>query len=162
MSNSATRLPRNVATSKAKAAATPDVAMITPAKSGPTTATVWPLSQLTAIAAGSRSRGTSRGSADARAGMSTAPMPAAMNATTYRAQIGGFGWLASSARHRLEAARRTCVAMSSRRRSTASATAPPPSENTRIGTSWTMARSPIESELWVSCHSSNGSATTVT
>ena len=46
------------------------------------TAMVWKPSWFSAIAAGSRSGGTSRGIADVRAGWSTAPTPAATKATT--------------------------------------------------------------------------------
>jgi len=79
---SAARLATKVATSRAKAVATPATAMRMPAKMDPATETVWPLSQLTAMAAGKRSRGTRRGRADVRAGWSTDPTPAATNATT--------------------------------------------------------------------------------
>ena len=92
-------------------------------------------SWLRPIAAGSRSMGTSRGIADARAGWSIAPSPAATNATAKMAAIGGAGVSAITASARLQAASPSCVTMSSRRRSTASATAPPPSAKIRIGTS---------------------------
>ena len=72
----------NVTTSKEKAQATPASWTRMPPKIGPATATVWKLSQLTAMAAWSRSLGTSRGMADERVGWSTAPIPAATNATT--------------------------------------------------------------------------------
>ena len=49
---------------------------------GPITAAPLNTSWLSPIAAGSRSTGTRRGIADARAGWSMAPMPAAANATT--------------------------------------------------------------------------------
>ena len=68
ISSRATRLAANVATSRAKAVATPANAIRTPANTGPATETVWPLSQPTAMAAGRRSLGTRRGTADDRAG----------------------------------------------------------------------------------------------
>ena len=70
-----------MATSKEKAQAAPASATRMPPKTGPTTETVWALSELTAIAAWSRSRGTSLGIADERVGWSTAPIPAATKAT---------------------------------------------------------------------------------
>src|ERR1035437_10096812 len=159
---SAARLATKVAASRAKAVATPATAMRMPAKMGPATDTVCPPSELTAMAAGRRSRGTRRGTADERAGWSTAPTPAATNATTYRAQTDGCGWAAITASARLQPASSIWVTMRRRRRSTASAMAPPARAKTTIGASWTRASRPMDSELWVSCHSSNGRATTVT
>ena len=69
---------------------------------------------------------------------------------------------ARNAKATLVAARQICVTSRSRRRSTASATAPPPRAKTRIGTSWTIASRPIASGFRVSSHSSSGRATTVT
>ena len=69
---------------------------------------------------------------------------------------------ARNANAALVAARLICVTSSSLRRSTASATAPPPRAKIRIGTSWTIARRPIASGFFVRFHSSSGRTTTVT
>ncbi len=103
---------------------------------GPTIEAIWKLSWLSAIAEGNRSGGTSRGIDDERAGWSTAENPAAKNATKNSVQTGGSPDSARRTRARLQAASPTCVAISSLRRSTASASEPAPSANSRIGTSW--------------------------
>ena len=120
----------------------PVVATTIPPIAGPMTAPALNTSWLRAIALWSRSRGTSRGMADARAGWSTEPSPAATKASAYTAHSGGTGRRATAASPRVTKASATWVTSSSRRRSTASATAPPPSENARIGTSWTSDSAP--------------------
>ena len=82
MRRRATIAAAKVTASNAKAAATPTVAMRIPPRAGPATAIAWKPSWLRAIAAGRRSRGTRRGTADDRAGWSTAPRPAETKATT--------------------------------------------------------------------------------
>ena len=67
-----------------------------PPIAGPTIDAIWKLSWLSAIAAGSRSGGTSRGMADDRVGWSTAPSPAATKATANSAATGGEPCSASS------------------------------------------------------------------
>ena len=82
MSSTATIDAVNVTTSNENAHAAPATVTRMPPKTGPITATVWKLSQLTAMAAWSRSLGTSRGIAEERVGWSTAPIPAATKPTT--------------------------------------------------------------------------------
>ncbi len=128
----------------------PAVASTMPPMAGPITAAPLNTSWFIEIAAGSRSGGTSRGMADARVGWSTAPKPAATNATAYSAMIGGAGCMARMTRARLVPASPIWVTSSMRRRSTASATAPPPSANSMIGTSWTSDSTPRASRSDVS------------
>ena len=71
----------NERTSSPYAAGRPATAITMPPMAGPMTAAVWKLSWFRAIAAGSRSAGTRRGTAEDRAGWSTAPRLAATNAT---------------------------------------------------------------------------------
>ncbi len=78
----ATIAAAKVTASKKNAAGTPTVAMRSPPRAGPMTAIVLKPSWFKAIAAGSRSAGTRRGIDEVRAGWSTAPTPAATNATT--------------------------------------------------------------------------------
>ena len=135
----------NVATSTAYAPATPTVAISSPPTAGPTIEAVWKLSWLSAMAAGRRSAGTSRAIDDERVGWSTAPRPAARNATANRAGSGGFPLSASTVSVRLQTASPDWVSISSRRRSTASASDPAPSANSRMGTSWKSVSAPIAS-----------------
>jgi hypothetical protein len=115
----------------------PTVAIRIPASVGPTTDAIWKFNWLRASAAGNRSRATSRGTADDRAGWSSEPIDAATKATAKRRGSGTLGWNARIARAALLLIIPSWVTRSIRRRSTASAIAPPPSEKTRMGTSWT-------------------------
>ena len=72
-----------------------------------------------------------------------------MNATTYSAASGGAGRSVTRTSASEQAMSATCVTSSSFRRSTESATAPPPSEKMRIGTSWTIDRKPTASRSFV-------------
>ena len=107
-----------------------------PPTAGPTIEAIWKFSWLSAMADGRRSAGTSRGIADERAGWSTADSPAARNATANSAGSGGEPLSARTTSARLHPAMPAWVAISSLRRSTASASDPAPSANSRIGTSW--------------------------
>ena len=104
IANSAASDAMNETTSTAYAPAIPTVAIRMPPAAGPTMEAVWKLSWLSAIAAGSRSFGTSRGIAEARVGWSTAPRPAATNATPNRA--GSAGWPSEREDRQRQAARR--------------------------------------------------------
>ena len=97
------------------------------------------------MAAGSRSGGTSRGIADERAGWSSEARPAATNATANRATSGGAGWSEPGREGRAAGHQPHLGDGSSRRRSTASATEPAPSEKMRIGTSWNSVSAAIAS-----------------
>src|SRR6266516_3202689 len=134
------------------------MAMMTPPTAGPTIEAVCRLSWLSAIAAGSRSAGTRRGIADDRAGWSIEARLAARKATPKIAGNDGGEPSARTASARLQNAIPTEVTRMSRRRSTASATAPAPSDNARMGTSWTAARKPTVTVDWVSTYTWNGSA----
>ena len=72
-----------------------------------------------------------------------------MNATAYSAASGGAGMSARRTSAIEQAMSATCVMSRSFRRSTESATAPPPSEKTRIGMSWTIDRKPTASRSLV-------------
>ena len=136
MARSATNDATNDTRSTAYAPARPTVAMRIPPTAGPTIEAIWKFSWLSAMADGRRSAGTSRGIADDRAGWSTADSPAATNATANSASIGGDPVSARATSARLHAAMPAWVAINNRRRSTASASDPAPSANSRIGTSW--------------------------
>ena len=83
------------------APANPTVAMSSPPIAGPTIEAAWKFSWLRAMAAGSRSAGTSRGIDDERAGWSTEASPAATKATTKTRISGAVGTIASTTRARL-------------------------------------------------------------
>ena len=131
--------------STAYAPASPIVAMRIPPIAGPTIEAIWKFSWLSAMADGSRSGGTRRGMAEDRVGWSTAASPAATNATANRAGTGGEPCSASRTRARLQAASPAWVAISSLRRSTASASEPAPRAKSRIGTSWNSVSAAIAS-----------------
>src|SRR6516165_10499807 len=128
--------------------------MIRPPIAGPTIEASWKFSWLSAIAEGRRSFGTRRGIADDRVGWSTDERPAAKKATTKKAHTGGGPVIVRTARAKLHKARPAWVASRSRRRSTASASDPAPSANSRIGTSWKSVSAamasvePVRTKTW--------------
>ncbi len=128
---------RYVATSAANAPPAPTVPSSTPATIGPITDPRLKVSWPRAIAARRRVAGTSRGIAEVRAGQSIADRPDATNATRKRAGSDTSRWTEIRVRATLVRARPSCVKIRTRRRSTASAMAPPPSEKSSSGMSWT-------------------------
>ena len=74
----------------------------------------------------------------------------------------GFDSMALSARPMLVAPTSTWASSSTRRRSCASANAPPTSEPAISGSTWASPSRPTISDEWVSWYTWNGAATTVT
>ena len=131
---------RNVAASIAYVAPSPSVAISTPASAGPAICAALPRKPSSAEAAGSSSRGTSRGSIASSGGRWSPPAPAIPAATTNSTQTCGSS---SSALARRISARTSSVASAmrtSRRRSWASASAPPSSA---VNSSGTISARPI-------------------
>ena len=125
----------NVAASTPKVTGSPTVAMSTPATGGPSTWPRLPRSPSSADAAVSRSLGTMRGTSASSDGRCSESVAAAAATATNSTHSCGCG---SAALTRSRAVMVHCAASVSRtmrRRSTASASAPPTNDMTRIGTS---------------------------
>lgn len=153
--------PVNATASTAYARATSDRARSTPAASGPATPAAVAAVVLTAFAAGSSGAGTSRGTIACLVGELTANATACRatspsNSTGLSTRSSAWTNSPSVADHmtRVETS-------NSRRRSTASATAPPQSAKVSKGTSPATPINPTHSEEWVSWNISTGTATAV-
>ena len=116
-----------------------------PAATGPSIESSVPKPASSAFADGSRSRASSRAGHVSSPGRLNVYKPAEMNAKTYRGQSSGSSRNALTAMSADKAARIVCVVIVSRRRSSASANAPPRIGKTSTGTSSTRPIRPTAS-----------------
>ncbi len=122
--------------------ATPIVAISTPPIIGPPISPIWKRSESSAPAAVSSSRSTSRGVSASSDGRRNPPSPAANASTTNSTHTWGFGRRAFTSSAVEQSARPSSVSRTIRRRSTASANAPPTIAARSRGTRATSASRP--------------------
>ncbi len=127
---------------------------MTPASAGQAISTTWKPARLTAIAAASRSRGTSPGMSACRAGSATALSPDPAATRPYSAHKDGRPVAVSASSAAGTAAWPTVTVMTSRRRSTRSASVPPGRVTSTSGMSAASPRPPtaavdrVSSNTW--------------